>query len=182
MRFWFKDGVEDSQTGPFLGKKYSGGFEELRVCSFSGKKYYDTHMDFLDLTTELPCAAFADLVEKVTIKDHIIHHGFRTDGVYYHQGSSLVVETKETVHSGKWDEYGGTKIEREVWQIVSITAPSVEALRAIYSQFRQGVLKPTEDWEANSRAPQANEPTDPRESEEVPITKPGKERGYGYDY
>jgi len=182
MRFWLKDGVTDVQLQPFQRKKYSWELEGLEVCQFSGKLYLDSNTDFLDPTVELPCNSLFMLIEKVSVKDHCIYRGFRTDGTYRHQGGVLVAKTVSIIYSGD-NGWGGTKIERDERQQISIIAPTVEALRAIYSQFRQGTLKPTEDWEANSRPSTANEPTEPSEpNEEVQMAKPGKARVYGIDY
>lgn len=145
MRIWFNIGTEDRLAA--LEKEESfPGFNEVETCRISGKKYVDTHMDFLNHTTEVPDRLLIDLIDRVTIKDHCIYRGFRTDGVYYYEDAELVAETEDKVRTGD-DGSGGIKIEREVRQHISIAAPNVEALQAIYSQFRQGLLKPTENWE-----------------------------------
>jgi len=183
MRFWFKDGVVEEQLAALKKDEYLGGPKQVvKTCRFSGKKYMDTYMDFLNPTTEVPNASLAELIEKITVKDHRISRGFRTDGVYHYDGAVLSAEIHESI---RFSLNMFDRTEREMWQGISITAPNVEALRAIYSQFRQGLLKPTKDYEANSRA-NPSEPSEPLESEpEKPTTATQLKKegsGYGWEY
>ncbi len=180
MRIWFKDGIEDQLAVLRAQEESLRDPMQVKTCRISGRNYIDTYMDFLDPTTEVPDRLLAELIKKVTVKDHRICRGFRTDGVYQYEGAELVATTKERVHSSIMDAYIGTKIEREVWQNISVSAPNIEALRAIYSQFRQGKLEPTENWEINSRVIEPNEPTE--FDEEVPTTVKPKKGVYGIDF
>lgn len=138
MYIWLKDDAEAE-----LDKlKEQGLLENTHVQTKrgTGKKYITIHDDPMDPTSD-DVSFLAPLTEKVTFKS-TIHRGFRTDGIYRHEGATLLVRTQIRVHS----ELMCHNIEREVSQEISILAPSVEKLKAIYTLVRQGKLAPEENW------------------------------------
>ena len=149
-RIWLKADME-SRLATLGEEEIPEYLKEIKICRISGKKYVDIHLDFLNPVTEIPDRFMSDIIEKVTVKEHRIYRGFRTDAVYFYDDAELVADTVSRVHL-QGDEYGGNaKVEREEWQNISIVAPNVGVLRDIYSKFRRGLLRPVEDREANSR-------------------------------
>ncbi|MDP2930693.1 MAG: hypothetical protein Q8N56_03770 [bacterium] len=141
LYFWFKKGAEEGikalrQQG-LLGEKL-----EVKTDGDSGRKYISVYEDPSNPASEIPSIP-EELIEKVTIKDYHIYQGFRTEGIYRHEGAVLMLK----IHIEIERDFKGGGMERLEWQDVSISAPSVETLKAIYTMVRQGKLKPEEDWE-----------------------------------
>jgi hypothetical protein len=143
---------------------------DIYTCPISEQNYIDTGLDFLDPATPDPSDDLADIIEEVTVEKYRIDCGFRTDGVYNHRGAVLVVQTHEQVYGTPSEN--PTQIERMIWQEISIRAMSVQALRSIYSKFRQGSLQPTEDWEANAKSALPVKHVEIKDFELDPPTKP----------
>jgi len=153
MYIWLKDGAE----------------ERLRVCvetdRSTGKKYIPCHGDpfvFPEYLHNIP----ADLIERVTFKERI-YRGLRTDGIYRHEGAELVATTEVRVHP----EMETGRIQREEWQGIMASAPTIATLKTIYTLFRQGKLQPAENWEAKQPSAEPKAPTSP-ESEKLPVDAP----------
>lgn len=149
MFFWLKQGAEQKLED--LREKGLVGDLKVETDDISGKKYVRVYEELDDPTSELP-KCLSELTERVTAKERILR-GLRTEGVYRHNGAILIATT------GRYTD----KYVREVWQWVNISGPSVEAVRAIYSLFRQGKLKPAEDYEA----PQVQSEPKPEEKPKV---------------
>ena len=132
MYLWLKQGAEEQLQ--FFKEQGLVGDLRVETDRTSGKKYINTYTEVSDPTSEI-AEALGDLTEKVTAKDHIVC-GLRADGVYRHNGATLTVKTGMYYQDS-----------REVWQLVSVSGPSVEAVNTIYSLFRQGKLAPEENWE-----------------------------------
>ncbi len=170
MRFWLKDEVDSD----FVSM-------DVEICPISDRSYVDTNKDFLDPAVEDPSELFAEMIEQVTVERYRIDRGFRTDGIYDYKGAVLLAITHEQLYVFPTEE--PTHIERMIWQEISIRALSVEVLRTIYSQFRQGFLKPRENWEANAKfvGPIKNfEIKDSKTDTSTPTST--KNSGYGWDY
>ena len=154
MYLWLKQGAEEQ----LQVLKEQGLVGDLRVETdrTPGKKYINTYTEVSDPTSEI-AEALGDLTEKVTAKDHIVC-GLRADGVYRHNGATLTVKTGMYYQDS-----------REVWQLVSVSGPSVEAVNTIYSLFRQGKLTPEENWEERipPTPPPATEPAEDTEKASV---------------
>ena len=121
------------------------GDVRLDISRKTGQKYISLYESLSDPTAEIPNIP-QELIERVTIKESI-HTGFRTNGVYRCEeakGAELVAKTEVRVHS----EMNANSIERETYQNISVSGPSFEAVKSIYSMFRQGRLLPDENWEA----------------------------------
>ncbi|MDP2860186.1 MAG: hypothetical protein Q8N98_00565 [bacterium] len=151
-----KDIVTDDQLQGLLGDV------KADTSRNAGRKYISIYGDVFDPTTDVPNIP-DELIEKVTYKDRI-YRGFRTEGVYRHEGAEMVVKTEVKVHS----EMMADTIEREEYQEINVSAPSIEALKAIYTLVRQGKLAPEENWEQDVLdVPRA---TTPAETEEKATT------------
>jgi len=104
----------------------------------SGKKYVSIKCDLMDVTITLPTIPDSS-IERVTAKDVIEQYrGFRQEGIYRYKGAVLVVKTKSNGQAG---------MDRQEWQEVNVSAPTVVILREIYTLVRQGKLSPDENWE-----------------------------------
>ena len=138
MYIWLKNGVEEQ----LAALKEQGLLGDVRVETHrnSGKKYVTVYEDVFDPASDVSFPE--ELVEKVTLKDRI-HRGFRIEGIYRHEGATLMVKTESRVHS----EMMADRIEREEWQEISVVAPNVEKLKAIYTLVRQSKLAPEENWD-----------------------------------
>lgn len=139
MYIWLKVGAEEQ----LATLKEQGLLGDVRVETNrnTGKKYISVYGDVFDPTEDVPSVPI-NLIEKVTLRD-CIYRGLRTEGIYRHEGAEMVVKTRVRVHS----EMMADTIEREESQEVSISAPSVDVLKMIYTLVRQGKLAPQENWE-----------------------------------
>ncbi len=138
MYIWLKKGVEEQ----LATLKEQGLLGDVRVETHrdSGKKYVTVYEDVLDPVSDVNFPE--ELIERVTLKDEI-HRGFRVEGIYRHEGATLMVKTRSKVHS----EMMADHIEREEWQIISVAAPNMEKLKTIYTLVRQSKLAPEENWD-----------------------------------
>ncbi len=100
--------------------------------------------DLLSLAPDIS----GDLVERVTWSE-TINRGFRTEGLYRHERAELVVKTEEET------DYDGMDKTRTSHQVISVSGPSVDTARKIYSLVRQLKLQPEENWEVK---PEKKEP------------------------
>ncbi len=141
LYFWLKAADEDVDL-KIVSLQEQGLLGNVRVEADwqTGKKYISFHGDFPNPVSEIPNFP-VELIEKVTFKDRI-YCGFRTEGIYRHDGATLMMRTEVAIHSEI-----GHAAEREFWQDISVSAPNVVALAAIYSLVRQGMLAPEENWE-----------------------------------
>jgi len=106
-----------------------------------GEKYIDLYRhDPIDPTSSYVLSIDRKYIKRVSFVDKY-HAGFRTDGIYKFKGATACIETKRTFHGG----FDKEQLE-ETYQNISISAGSMRTLREIYTQVRQGKLKPTEDW------------------------------------
>lgn len=152
MYIWLNDGAEEE----IEALKEEGRLGDVRVdtAHSSGKKYLSVYGNIFSPTVgvlDVP----EELIERVTFQDRI-YRGLRTEGVYHHEDATLLVKTEVRVHS----EMMADRIEREEWQDISVSAPNMEKLRAIYTLVRQGKLSPDENW--GDDAP----PTPPSDAQE----------------
>ena len=133
MYLWLKQGAEEQLQ--FF--KEQGLVGDLRVITddSSGKKYINTYTEVGNPINEI-VECLGDLTEKVTSQNRI-YRGFRAEGVYRHNGATLMAKTSGNFHDHL----------QESWQWVNISGPSIEAVETIYSLFRQGKLAPEENWE-----------------------------------
>lgn len=174
MRFWLKEDLTLDDRAEFIRF-------DILTCPVSERNYIDTGLDFLDPATANPCDSLAELIDQVTVEKYRIDRGFHTDGFYDYKGAVLVAQTHEQLYGVPAEQ--PVCLERMIWQEISISALSVEALRAIFSQFRQGFLKPREDWEANAKVVVPTKPVEIRDFEiELPTTANGKKGRYGFDF
>lgn len=159
MFIWLKKGAEENLVA--LKEQEILWDVKVETDRGTGKRYIHVYEDVFDPATEIPDIP-TDLIERVTLKD-VIYRGLRTEGVYHcGVGTVMVVKTEVKIHS----EMMADTIEREEFQRISISAPSVEALKSIYTLVRQGKLAPEENWEGNTPiASPAHAPAD--ETEEV---------------
>jgi hypothetical protein len=104
----------------------------------SGQKYISVNADPLDPAASMPIVARKH-IQRVSYSDKYFE-GFRADGLYRHKGATARVETVESSEG-----YGEARFDRR-YQIISISAGSIKTLREIYTQVRQGKLKPAENW------------------------------------
>lgn len=111
---------------------------EVVTDESSGEKYISVNADPLDPAASMPKVAHKH-IKRVSYTDKFFE-GFRTDGVYRHKGATARLETVEDSEG-----YGEARFDRR-YQRISISAGSIKTLREIYTQVRQGKLKPTEDW------------------------------------
>lgn len=89
-----------------------------------------------------------EFIERVTLKD-TIYRGSRNEGVYRHNGATLVV--KSSTYFSAFDQVA--------CQDITVGAPTICALVAIYTLVRQGKLLPEENWEGRiSSATPTQEP------------------------
>ncbi|TSC84774.1 MAG: hypothetical protein G01um101413_158 [Parcubacteria group bacterium Gr01-1014_13] len=173
-RFWLKHDLTSEERLEFSNI-------DIFTCPISERNYIDTDLDFLDPATEDPSLSLADLIDEVAVEKYRIDCGFRTDGVYNHKGAALIAQTREQLYGVPAEN--PVCLERMIWQEISIRALSVEALRAIYSQFRQGLLKPTEDWEANAKVVVPTKSVEIKDFEMEPPTLANVKKGkYGFDF
>lgn len=126
--------------------KYRG--HTVEISKQSGGKYITFHLDPTDPTVDMPCFK-RDEIKAIT-SDDSYYEGFRPEGIYKHRGAKAMVRTnvdvKRPYPSNSMDQ---TSVERK--QDISITAKSLIALRDIYTQIRQGNIKPTEEWSDGGR-------------------------------
>lgn len=124
MFFWLKEGAESKLDA-----------KELSIKTHrTGTKYVDVYGGIDEPIVGVPSIP-KELIERITLKDSI-HRGFRTEGVYRHNGATLVVKG-----SSYWS--GLDKIE---CQDITAGASTISALVAIYTLVRQGKLSPEENW------------------------------------
>ena len=115
---------------------------EVVADDTSGEKYVVVHANPLDPSASMPRVAHK-YIKRVTYTDHKYYEGFRTDGIYKLKGATAKVETVEN-YSRPYHDHDNGHLER--YQSLTISAGSIQTLREIYTQVRQGKLKPSEDW------------------------------------
>jgi hypothetical protein len=77
-----------------------------------------------------------DVVARVEFNESLCNF-FRPDGIYRHEGAVLTAHST-FVHHGEGGQWPA--------QQVHITGPSISSVQLIYRLFRQGHLRPAEDW------------------------------------
>ena len=137
MYIWLKEKGEKElkalQQKGVLGKNF-----RVDTNDDTGKKYLSIYEEELDpLLGIIP----EEIVERVTMKEKI-YRNFRPEGIYHHEGAELVVKTEVMIHSNIYVK----KIERDEYQDLSISGPSVKVVKTIYSLVRQKKLDPDENW------------------------------------
>ena len=154
MRIWMKDGCEQEisrmKDDGLFENPYLEASIALVINPGSVWKYIDLDVDPFNPATELP-HLLNHMIRKVTIDKYRIYRGLRTDGVYLFEGAKLLAETVDVVRGAR-DGIPFVRGLREVWQNLSIRAIGFDALKAIYSRFRQGLLTPVLDYEAEPLA------------------------------
>lgn len=149
MYIWLKEGAEEKLQA-LKEKGLVGGNLLVQTDRISGEKHITTYATVSDPTINIP-ECLGELTEKVTAQESIFN-GFRADGVYRHNGATLVATTEISHPSNHF------------YQKVNISGPSVEMVKTIYSLFRQGKLAPEENWEEGAPvAPRATETADETE-------------------
>jgi len=131
MRIWLKEGVDPQAEE--LGR-WGVHVKTHRT----GRNYIEFDYELYDPTAELPIIP-DEYVDRVTVHESI-HRGFRTDGIYRHEGAELVARRR----AGPFSMSSGAT----PYQYICIGGPTVGAVMTIYSMFRLGTLLPEEDWEA----------------------------------
>lgn len=143
MYIWLNHEAERSikahEEGKF-SKERVGRLENMEVYADndSGEKHLIVYGDIFDPTKIMPDVP-EKFVKKVTLKERI-DQGFRAEGIYRIEGATLLIRSKVRVH------FRGDNIAREEWQEISVSAPNIEMLKAIYTLVRQGDLDPEENW------------------------------------
>jgi len=141
---WLKEGA--LKTIEKLKSKEKIGNLRVEKDKESSKSYISIWEDVFSPVTELPNVP-EELIEKVTVKEHRICRGLRKEGIYHHEGTTLMVTTKRTVHS----EMMAESVEVEERQYIDVSAPTIAKLKTVFSMLRQGKLTPDEDWEKDLR-------------------------------
>ena len=147
IRIWLTSGADRAiETKQEVAKYRDNKMEDisrlngLEVKSDpSGEKYIELYADPLDPATSVPTIK-RTYIKRVSFVDKY-SAGFRTDGIYRLKGATARVETNRSFHGG----FDKGQLE-ETYQYISISAGSIRTLREIYTQVRQGKLKPAEDW------------------------------------
>ena len=137
MYLWLKeDGAEGLEA---LKEKGLLGWDfRPETHRGTGKKFLGVYEDLDPILEVVP----EEIVGRVTMKEQI-YRNFRSEGVYRHEGAELTVKTDLRIHS----ESTATNIEREEYQEISVSGPSVRAAKTIFTLVRQGKLLPEENWE-----------------------------------
>lgn len=86
---------------------------------------------FVDPTIKWPDIP-ADAVDHVSVKNETCAN-FRPQGVYEKYGATLLAENKQVPRDGDFD----------VVQVLTISGPSVAAVKLLWTEFRDGTLDPT---------------------------------------
>ncbi len=143
---WLKDGVEERLAA--LKEQGLLGDVIVNTCRNSRRKYVNVYEDVFDPAAEIPNIP-EELIERVTLKDNI-YRGFCVEGVYRHEGATLLVRNKSEAYRDGMGDYA----VREELQRISVSAPNVEKLKVIYTLVRQRKLAPEENWgDAHSPPP-----------------------------
>lgn len=124
-----------------LKKKEKMGDLKVEKDKESGKSYIAIWEDIFSPVTEFPNVP-EELIERVTVKEHKIYKGLRKEGIYYHEGTTLMVTTIINVYS----EMMAESVEVEEYQYINVSAPTIEKLKVAFSMLRQGKLTPDENW------------------------------------
>lgn len=141
-QIWIKDGVSEENLKELKEKGLIGEFH-LQKDSSSNKRYVSIYEDICDPIASIPNIP-KDIIERTTLKEHIIC-GFRTEGVYHHKGTVLLVKSGVKHSMRSYDD------SLDKWQDIMASAPNIAALKASYALLRQGKLVPQENWEQEQR-------------------------------
>lgn len=114
-----------------------GEFLRLENDSGSNKPYICIYQDIFDPAVEFPDIP-EELIKRVSLKE-AIHEGFRPEGIYRDKNAELSVKTNFESSS---EMYGGDR----QYQDISAVAPTIEELKEIHTNVRQGKLFPEENW------------------------------------
>ena len=137
LRIWLKKSAKAGDDGKIANLKVESDEK-------SGGKYLTVyHIDPIDPAMRMPSVRSKD-VTAITYTDEY-YVGFKPDGLYRTPRASARVKTVKYLHTPGWDNKEDCSIMK-ISQHISITAPSLKALREIYSQIRTGELKATEVW------------------------------------
>lgn len=143
VRYWF---VKLSGDYLDLFKKalfptFNFGFDAQ-----SDRAYVQFNADLLDPTvfvpTQLPGIDMKNFVESVTCR-LVIDDNFCQEGIYRDCGVTLQVKTD--IDSAGF----GDSSKTFVCQRFNFSGPSIKAIRTVYTNARQGLLKPQEAWTGN---------------------------------
>jgi hypothetical protein len=142
LRIWLKDNVTDEQLADL--KRSCVGVE----TSKKGKRFVSHDYHILDPTIDIPDVP-PGMIERFTVKDNI-YQGLRQEGLYYlPSGAKMLLFT--LVY---YSDFGANR-----YQEISASAPSIDALREIYTLVRQEKICPIEDWDDHEKT-QSSKPTD----------------------
>lgn len=160
MHIFYKSGSEEKLKELFPNSENKSFMTGLKIETHESTKqlYSQVYEDPFDPTATLP-AIPEELVDRYTVRSMKIDNRrcFRTEGIYELYGAVLrCYQDQQILDGGLSDMDGDRTLER---QLVDISAPTLETLRAIYHQFRQGKLSPKEDWEARQIIPTSEQPT-----------------------
>ena len=136
FRIWLKDEAKEAARELKKPPAKSG---KVFVKEWGINVRYDRDVGrwYIDWTEPSPFPTVPeDLVEAVTVIETITRN-FRPEGIYRWEGVELIVRNRVISPGGRSIHY----------QEVHIYGPSVEAVKKVYSLFRQGKLQPTEKWE-----------------------------------
>lgn len=148
LRFWLKDCAR-------IGSHLPGSLVRVKTCPVSDKKYIEAAVCIMDPSMNLPPIP-ENLLERITAVERIFRR-LRTEGLYRRNGVTLTAttrfhnitpkESQTTVLPGMWFSSESLVVE---CQDICVSAPNLVVLQEVYSQFRQGKLKPTENYELDS--------------------------------
>ena len=129
---------------------------EIKVDKTTCQHYIEYREDPFDPTFAVEVLDDV-FVEQYTMRPIIIDNPgtFRTEGIYRHNDATLRCKLEMVTGST-----GGSYMRMNL----SIVAPTFEAMKEIYSQFRLGQLLPEENWETPQIT--ADEKTDDDKSSE----------------
>ncbi len=136
LRIWLKANAKPGNDNKIANLK-------IELDEKSGGKYLIVYVDPMDPAMRMPHVPTKD-VRSYTFTDEY-HVGFRQDGIYRSPLAEARVKTNKHLHTPGWESKEDVSVMK-VTQTISITAPSLKALRKIYSEIRTGELKADEVW------------------------------------
>ncbi len=136
LRIWLKKSAKAGDDGKIVNLK-------VESDERNGGKYLNVYVDPMDPAMQMPAVPSKD-VKAITYTDEYFV-GFKPDGLYRTPRASARIKTKKDLHTPNWDSKEDCSIMK-ISQYISITAPSLKALREIYSKIRTGELKAAEVW------------------------------------
>ena len=143
VRFWLaREGWDIEDVKKTLAPKFN-----VVIDPQSGRGFVQFNVDPLDPTAPLPeLLGTREGVKEVTCRV-LVNDNFSQEGIYRNHGVTLQVKTVVEVH-GLGD---GSRVF--ICQQFNFSGPSIEAIRTVYTNVRQGILKPQEPWVGHKGEP-----------------------------